>query len=251
MSATEIQQRLSWEAGIRTTLGSVTVALVLAACGSDGGGDGGGDADSSEENSTSPTASATPTGPVVLAGKGSRAAGTYLIDVTDPPFELTIDGDDWWAGEPQEELVAFNLYPSDWTAYVTVIFPDEVFDGIDTNADPLPKNLVTWLRNRPGVEVSKAVKTEIDGHPAVRWEAQLIDGVHECSDADGGLADCLLIAPIPANEDARMYEDEKFRYWVLDIDGRPVIISVSQVDKRFADFVDRGTAVVESINFLD
>lgn len=231
---------------IRTTLGLVTFAMVLAACGSDDGGDASG----SEEPSTSPTPSETPTGPVVLTGKGSRAAGTYLIDVTDPPFELTIDGDDWWAGEPQQEFVAFNLYPSDWTAYVTVLFPDEVFEGKDAASAPLPKDMVHWLRHRPGLKVSKAITTEIDGHPAVQWDSELVDGLHECSDGEGGLADCLLIAPIPQNEPYRTFEDEKSRVWVLDIDG-PVIVAVSQEAERFDGFVDRGTAVVESIDFLD
>ena len=229
----------------RNTLWLVVGALILAGCGSDGDGSAGSEDPS---GTTSPTATAT--GSTVLTGKGSRAAGTYRITQTDPPFELTLEGDDWWAGEPQKELVAFNLYPSDWTAYVTVVFPDSVFDDEDTNADPLPKDMVDWLRHRPGLKVGPAVETEIDGRPAVRFDAQLTNGIHRCDDGEGGQAGCLLIAPIPANEDVRIYEDERFRFWVLDLDG-PIIISVSQVEERFDEFVDRGTAVVESIDFLD
>ena len=55
---------------------------------------------------------------------------------------------------------------------------------------------------------------------------------------------------LKAGEDYRAFEDEKSRVWVVDIDG-PVLIAVSQVNERFDGFVDRGTEVVESIDFLD
>lgn len=230
----------------RTVLWAVTGALLLAGCGSDDSGDASG----SDEPTSTTSATATPTGPIDLTGKGSRPAGTYRVNETRVPFEITLNGEGWWAGEAQEEFMAFNLYPSDWTAYVTVFFPTEVFDGTDTNSDPLPKDMVRWLRNRPGLKVTKAIETEIDGHPAVTWEAELVDGIHECSDGEGGTVDCLLVAPIPLNEDYRAFEDEKSRVWVVDIDG-PVLIAVSQVNERFDGFVDRGTEVVESIDFLD
>lgn len=199
---------------------------------------------------TDETVTPTPAGPTVITRNGPVEAGPYRIDVAEPPIEITLDGEGWYAGRPQPAFNAFNLYPSDPDAYLVVFRPEAVYDDGDTNPDPLPANLTRWLRDRPSLNVGQPTGVTIDGRPATRFDATVAKPNTTCDMGDGKDTPCALLAPVPANEPLRIAAGEKVRFWVLDVDG-PVLVMVSHRVERFDSWVSDTAAVVESLHFVD
>jgi hypothetical protein len=187
--------------------------------------------------------------PSVISGlPGPVSAGTYRVDVAVPAFEITFDDAGWFAARPSASFNAFNLYPRDPEAYLLFFRPAEVYDDADLNPDPLPRNLVRWLRTRPGLDVGPATRTSIGGHRAVRFDARVTSHRRTCTWGDGLRVPCAVIAPVPGNDAYRFPRGERIRFWVLDLDG-PLVISLSDHRARFDVFASRAEPVVESVVF--
>ena len=188
--------------------------------------------------------------PTVITLHGSVKAGSYRNETADPPFDVTLPSDDWFAGEPSKTFNGFNLYPSDPNGGITVIRFTAVYDDKDLNPDPVPPDVAAWLHDRPQFQVTAPLHTQLDGRPAVRFDATVSHPDHSCDIGDGAKHRCAMLAPVPANEAFRFAGGERIRFWVLDLDG-PVVVTMSHWAKDFDAFAVEAERVVESIRFLD
>ena len=220
----------------RVALSVVVLMLLAAGCGTS----------DSQKPKTAPRATDEPT---VITLHGPVEAGTYRIDAAKPRFEITLNGDGWFAGEPAESFNGFNLYPSDPDGYVLLFRPAKVYDDKDQNPDPVPADMATWLHDRPQLRAGEPVATELDGRPAVRFDATVTHPDRTCDLGDGTKGRCAVLAPVPNNEPWRFVAGERVRFWVVDLDG-PVVVTISHRAEAFEAFSARAERVVQSLHFL-
>lgn len=215
--------------------------VVSAACGS-------GDDDSSDAAATSTsTTLASSSSPAVVKLNGPIKAGTHRFETFEPPFDFTVERDGWYAGRPAADFVGVNRYPSEPDSYVTVFRPKSVFTE-GTTVGAVPPDLVQWLHDRPGFESTAVRETTVGGRPAKSFDVKVTGGDGTCDKGDGTQGPCVVLAPIPDNEDYRYGAGERARLWIVDLDG-PVIVSVSDVGDHFDTFLPEGEAVVASMQF--
>lgn len=179
---------------------------------------------------------------------GPIAAGRHRLVAFAPPIELTVLDDGWYVGQPGSTFAAINRYPSKPDAYVVVLRPTQVFDASYPNPDPVPADVGQWLHDHPGLSTTAFVDVTLDGRPARRFDVTVTGADRTCDLGKAEDSPCVVLAPIPENEDFHFAAGERIRFWILDLEG-PVVIAVSDRPDHFGEFLPQAEAVIASLSF--
>ena len=196
--------------------------------------------------------SSSPSGRAVRQWWSSRAGqstrGRYRLDAFEPPIEVTVPGSGWYAAEPTATFAAFNRYPSEPESYIVVLRPAGVYGATYPEVEPLPEDLAVWLHAQPAFTATAMRDATVGGRPAQRFDATVSNPDRTCDLGERMATDCVVLAPIPKNEDFRFGAGDRIRFWVVDVDG-PLIIAVSDRPDHFEEFLPQAERVVTSLRF--
>lgn len=241
---TELEQAMN-----RTTLHlavCAVVALSLAACSND-------------------DASPDPAAPTTVADAGADTETDYTVVGGAPLY-----GPGRWAlpatGDPDAPLAVFDV-PAGFTgrdiwvwaqvdtfANITYATPTRVFaDPCDADAPsrlvgPSVEDLAAELGQQGRGSTTEPVETQIDGYSGLYLERTVTArDLAGCKTADG-----LQIWETPAADSVRGFDMAVVdRNWILDVDGRRVVLSVMTQDGTDDETIETLTGVAEAAQLVE
>ena len=222
------------------------VASALAACSEDGPAA----TDSVDDEGQQPSATATqaPDCPAVATHRESLEPGCWAIQargvVDSPRAELELPagftGNDAWVwvnAEPEDEWGAITLLP------VGAVYPDPCARaGKPPKLAPSVEGFARALVDQRVTATTTPVPVSLDGHEGVYLELSVPAGFDSGACRDEEL---ILWAPEGA-ESAGAEPSSVSRYWVLDVDGRRVVLVMNTHTDAPDETVDLFTGIVES-----
>jgi hypothetical protein len=228
-----------------------------------------------ESPATSPTAAAT-IGPETL-GEGERdlEAGTYRLDLTPdasgagayPAFLVTVPAgwsslDGWTLGRP-----ATDGGPALLSVAITFWNVDQVYghpcqwEGTLSRPGPGVDDLVAALLDVPMRSQTDPKPVEIDGQPGTYLEWSVPSDIEfdeqgnfpECDGDGAGQFDFRSWTGTGFGGSTRYHQGpgQVDRLWILDVDGRRLVIDAFSMPTATDEEVEEMLHVVESIQFLD
>ena len=201
--------------------------------------------------------------------------GLETTDATpDPRYtvigETPLYGPGRWGltaeGDPEAPLAVFDV-PSDflgresfvWAdvdtfANITYSTPTRVFtDPCDAGAPsrrvgPTVEDLATALAAKEPGTTTEPVATELGGYRALYLELTLSRRDLQACKADGGM----LIWETAVRDESRALElPATDRYWILDLDGRRVVVTAMTEAGTTDETVELLTGVAETVAFIE
>jgi hypothetical protein len=206
----------------------------------------------------SPTATPQPTGPVALPA-GPVPAGTYVAHPFLAPngsigFQLTLP-DGWEAGGPQGRAPVGGAPATGFEGpdgmsmgflTITSLEPDPCNwkEGTDVEVGPTVDDLVTALAGNPGYETTDPADVTLGGFSGKRIDVQV--------PADLDLATCddgqfWVWAVADGQTIYAQGREGRFHLWILDVQGRRVLVMTHDFPGTSADDQAELQAIVDSI----
>lgn len=185
---------------------------------------------------------------------GPVEAGTYRTFVGSTEAGATIEADftidgDGWVGSNNPVAYAANAF-----AGLGVYQPESVAGGCRMGAGlkdaaATPQQLVQQLTRMPRSEVvQQPARTEAFGGSAVhlqlRIDAWCGDAAYQVADGGRGIS---YFDERPQGDAGMVIID----FWVLDVDGNPVVVDRFHLEGAPDDLVAQSTRAVESITFAE
>lgn len=214
----------------------------------------------------SPTATPTPTAtPELLTTGDSRDAGTYAMQpfVVDAPG-LTItftlpngwgNPTEWALASPGDSAVAFllpsSLYsdPCHWDLNGTGGKPQ----AGDVTFDPTAADLAAAIAAQTAYTSTEPTAVTLGGYSGMTMDVQLpsdIDFAAECDKLAGASEGTYFMWAVPDERQGNIFAQgpgERRRLWILDVDGKPIIVMRDWYEQTSAGDQAAAQAVVDSI----
>jgi hypothetical protein len=233
---------------IKTRAAVLALMSILAACSGDPAATDPVAAGDRQTTSAAPE----PDCPAVAFHHDGLAPGCWAIrirGVADSPFaELDLptgfSGNDAWVWTnpaSQDEWGAITLLP------VGDVYADPCTrSGDPTGVGSSVEDFVTALAAQKVTTTSKAVPVSMDGHEGVYLELSVPAGFDVRSCRGQGL-----VLWEAASEEPGADAGQVNRYWVVDVDGQRVVLSVATTEDATAETVDLFTGIAETATFAE
>jgi hypothetical protein len=200
----------------------------------------------------SPTpAPATPTPPVALP------AGTYTSTAFKPPATITLPAGWWIAADTVDyfgvqpvtsDALGIHLFRSPRAASQDLDCPLTAAAGVGTAA----KDLVDWIRARPGFTTGDAVPVTIGGFAGLQVDLGIVDGWKaSCPFANGAPTVPLFVGATDTSFRWVVAGSERLQVDILDVPGNgTVVVDIDAFDGSLMDgFLPAAAPIVESLRF--
>jgi hypothetical protein len=218
----------------RSWIGLVVAAAVGAGCGS----------------AASPTPATTAPRLALPAGAYSSRAFTPTITYTLPDGWLMAgDAPDYFALQPvTSDAIGIHVFRSPLAASQEAECPVTSAPGVG----PTAKDLVEWIRARPGLTAGDPVAVTMGGLVGFQVDVAIVEGwVASCPFADGIPTVPLFVSATDASFRWVIAGSERLRLNVLDVPGKgTVVVDIDAFDGSLMDaFLPATTPIVESMRF--
>jgi hypothetical protein len=190
-----------------------------------------------------PTSTATPIAtPQLLTTEGDRTAGRYAMrpfTVDAPSLTITFtlpnawrNPTEWALASPGDSLVAFilpsGLYsdPCHWDTNGTGGKPQVG----DVAFDPTAADLAATMAAQTAYTATEPTEVSLGGYSGMTMDIELpsdTDFASECDKSAGAAEGAYFIWAVPDERQGNMYAQEpgeRRRLWILDVEGKPIII---------------------------
>ena len=184
------------------------------------------------------------------------AAGTYTSKVFSPPLTFTVPAG--WESPVDtmgylqlrplgDEIVGIHLFRDPAAMSQAVTCPLATEPGVG----PTSFDLVTWIRDRPGLVVSQPGMTTVGGLRGSVIDVRIVDGWKPSCPFANGLPTVPLIFQPPDGYRWIVAGNERLRLYVLDIpDGGLVVVDIDAFDgTRMEGFLDAATSIIRTFSF--
>jgi serine/threonine protein kinase len=189
--------------------------------------------------------------------------GRYATEQFDPGLSFSIEEGDGWRVSYPDTSDNFELTTAASTAeaYSRLGFSraEQVFapnsqDLLTLTSDdrttPAPEDMVTWLRNHPSLNTSKAVPVTVGGEEGVRLDASVSPTLEDYS-LNCGPEPCVFLLKFSDENGLPLYAGDKNRLIVLeDVGGKTVVITViGGPAEKFGGFLPKAQEVLDTVEW--
>lgn len=203
---------------------------------------------------------APPTPSLVAAPPSARVAvpaGTYTTTAFAPAITYTLpegwhvagDGPAYFALQPvASEAFGIHVFRSPLAASQDADCPTVAAAGVATTA----KDLVDWIRARPGLTVGDPVGVTIGGLVGQQVDVAIVAGwAPSCPFANGLPTVPLFVSSLDAGFRWVVAGSERLRLTVLDVPGKgTIVVDIDDFDGSLMDgWLPIATPIVESMRF--
>lgn len=192
---------------------------------------------------------------------GPIAPGRYHTAVLQPAIDFTVEAG-WALGEPEAADVLFlkRTGGEQPAAELTVLSVGRVFPGDRTYqgaadyvaagaGEPAPPNLLTWLQRHPRLKVSTPSETSVGGAAAARVDIEAVSPYR----SDVCVGQCVALFQLHAEPGqyrlVKLDQGETMRLYIVQVDGRTVVVSVVVPTEALGSVTPSVDAVVKTIAF--
>jgi hypothetical protein len=202
------------------------------------------------------TPKASPTAAPGSPGPAALPAGTYASQVFKPTVTFTLP-DGWMVGADStpyfqllpvtSDVVGIHLFRDAKAASQDPSCPDTPAAGVGSSA----KELVEWIRGRPGLVVTEPTPVTVGGLSGQRIDVSIKDGWTASCPFAGGAATVPLLVEGGGGYRWVVAGNERLRLDILDgPGGGTVIVDVDAFDGTLMDqLLTLATPIVESFSF--
>jgi hypothetical protein len=202
------------------------------------------------------TPAATPTAAAGSPAPSGLAAGTYASQVFKPTVTFTVP-DGWMVGADSTpyfqllpvntDVVGIHLFRDAKAASQDPSCPDTPAAGVGSSA----KELVEWIRGRPGLVVSEPTLSTVGGLSGQRIDVSIKDGWTASCPFAGGTPTVPLLVEGAGGYRWVVAGSERLRLDVLELPGGgTVIVDIDAFDGRLMDeLLKIAVPIVDSFSF--
>jgi hypothetical protein len=247
------------------TVAVAAVALVAAGCG--GEEEPGPSRPIQEGPAATSTTSGAAAGPRPVT-PGPLEPGTYETVEFRPKLSFRV-GKDWsLLGDAENGIALAPKFdpatgPEKQLTITAVkwVFDDPLLTDKELNANreqhirPAPRDLLGWLRANPYLKVGPSRPARLGGVRGVQFDVTVKDipGPSNCPQF-GGQNHCVLLFPITRGSNVEPIElvevgGTPSRYILVEVDGRPVVVTVGAPRDQFEGFVAEADKVLKTVSF--
>lgn len=180
--------------------------------------------------------------------EGQLEPGRYKGEVAGRSFVLELGNDDWSALTTRPTWLALDhqqyvLHLQQWATVV----PPSSDDG--TAREPVPKDLVGWLRANPRLAVQNATPLAVGGLDGVALDIRVVKALDVAPGECTGSA-CVLLATVAGTEEAVDIEQGQLaRLIVLGEPGQQVVLSYRAPEREFPVLQQAVDVLLQGLRF--
>lgn len=199
----------------------------------------------------------TPPTPAPTVARPGLPAGTYSTNAFVPRITYTLP-DGWLIANDTRDYLALQPVTSDAIGIYVFRSPQAASQADDCPIAPAPgvgptaKDLVDWIRARPGLVAGDPVAVSMGGFVGLQTDVAIVEGWAPSCPFAGGLPTVPLFVS-PTDPDFRwvVAGSERLRLNVLDVPGEgTVVVDIDAFDGSLMDTLLAGaTPITESMRF--